>query len=61
MINPSQLDLTYGLIDFDHFQNDEYLLQTAGHGRVHIRYTAHTPDVITAVPIEIISIPKQQA
>lgn len=53
-----EVQRTFGLMDFDPFRNDEYYLQTAGRGRVHIRYTSASPTVATAIPLEIISIPK---
>lgn len=46
----------YGVLEFDPFNNDEYLLQTAGRGRVHLRATAGTADAARCLPLELIKL-----
>jgi hypothetical protein len=46
----------YGLLDFDPWDDDAYLVQTAGRGRVHMRVTAGSADAARALPLELISI-----
>jgi hypothetical protein len=46
----------YGMLDFDMFHDDANLLDTVGRGRVHMRITAGTADLMRALPLEIIRL-----
>lgn len=46
----------YAYLDFDPWENEAYLLQTAGRGRVWLRATAGTADLARMLPLEIIDL-----
>lgn len=46
----------YGYLDFDMFDDEKYLLQTAGRGRVWVRATAGTADAARMLPLEIVDL-----
>lgn len=46
----------YGLLDFDPQRNDEWILETAGRGRVHLNIYADVADAIRVIPMELIKV-----
>lgn len=48
----ASLDDNYALLTFDPLQDDQYILDTAGAGRVNVRATAETADAVRVIPIE---------
>lgn len=48
----ASVDDNYALVDFDPLMNDEYILETAGAGRVNVRSDAETADAVRAIPVE---------
>jgi hypothetical protein len=48
----------YGFLDFDIFEDEMYLLQTAGRGRAWVRATAGTADAARMLPLEIVDLAK---
>lgn len=48
----ASLDDNYTLINLDPTWDDEYAVETAGVGRVHLRIDAETADAVRAIPIE---------
>lgn len=56
----SDADLTdrqHIYLDFDPLKDGNYLLETEGRGRVHLRINADTADAIRMLPIELIKLP----
>jgi len=47
----------YAYLDFDPVRDDQYLLDTEGRGRVHLRITADVADAIRVLPVELIRLP----
>jgi len=47
----------YAYLDFDPVRDDQYLLETEGRGRVHLRITADVADAIRVLPVELIRLP----
>ncbi|MFQ5986638.1 MAG: hypothetical protein ACE5KQ_04710 [Thermoplasmata archaeon] len=48
---------TYAYLDFDPLRDNNYLLETEGRGRVHLRINADVADAIRILPVEIIRLP----
>jgi hypothetical protein len=46
----------YAFLDFDPWDDEKYLLQTAGRGRVWVRATAGTADAARMLPLEIVDL-----
>ena len=56
---PSQSNLLlnhYAFLDFDPWEDEKYLLQTQGRGRVWLRATAGAADAARMLPLEIIDL-----
>jgi len=51
----ASLDDNYALVDLDPTRDDEYSLETAGAGRVHLRIDAEAANAMRAIPIERMS------
>ncbi len=58
--NQSTLD-AYAMLNFDPYHDDTALLQTAGRGRVHLRFTITNTGEIRLIPTEIIVTGQQAA
>lgn len=46
------IDANYTLLSYDPLQDDSFLLETKGAGRVNVRATADTADAVRVIPIE---------
>lgn len=47
---------SYALLDFDPLNDSNWLLETAGRARVHLRITADVADAIRVIPTELIEV-----
>jgi len=52
----ASLDDNYALLSFDPLGDDEFVLNTAGAGRVNVRADAETADLVRVLPIERFSV-----
>lgn len=50
------LDHLYAMLDFDPLQDDTYILDTAGAGRVHVRSDAEAAEAVRVLPIERVAV-----
>jgi|GEM_PF-1395214 len=55
------IDRQYVYLDFDPLRNSEYMLETEGRGRVHLRLTADVADAMRMIPTELIRLPGSEA
>ncbi len=46
----------YAFLDLDPLKDDQYLLDTAGHSRIHLRINAGVADAMRAMPVEIVDV-----
>jgi hypothetical protein len=46
----------YAYLDFDPLRDDAFLLETAGHARIHLRINADVADAMRALPLELIDV-----
>lgn len=46
----------YAYLDLDPLANDEYMLETKGRARVHLRITADVADAIRIIPVELVEV-----
>jgi len=46
----------YAYLDFDPLKDDSYLLDTAGHSRIHLRVNAGVADAMRAIPVELVDV-----
>ena len=55
------IDRQYVYLDFDPLRDNNYLLETEGRGRVHLRINADVADAIRIMPVELIRLPGAEA
>lgn len=51
------VDRQHAYLDFDPLTDGNYLLETEGRGRIHLRVNADVADAIRVLPIELIKLP----
>ena len=54
-VNPDFFE-EYGFLNFDPMQDDQFLLDTKGRARIHLRINADVADAIRVMPVEIVDV-----